>query len=192
MRVKQQVIVRIVITIGLGLGFALPAAATSIVASDAFLSPFGDRSTGAGQLVVANGATTAGNVIWSGPVAVDADTEYYSSAWMSSNHGADIAPLAFSINGVAVATPFTSARPDHWRHSHGPWPSGDPELVLALVEHDAASGGHDSAIDDFALDMTVPLTANPEPASLTLLATGLFGAAAMLRRRYRAQVRRMN
>jgi hypothetical protein len=146
---------------------------------------FGDHTSGTGQMMVVNGATTVGKVVWSDPVAIAANTDYYFSAWIASSYSANPAQLAFSINGVALAAPFTlGLTTGDWQQFSVPWNSGDRRLaVVALVNQNVAFGGNDFAIDDIALDTAAPLTANPEPASLTLLATGLFGAAAILRRR---------
>jgi hypothetical protein len=147
---------------------------------------FGDHTTGTGQMMVINGSMTAGTVVWSDDVSVAANTNYFFSAWIASNYALNPAQLIFSINGIALGPMFpASSITGTWQQFFVPWNSGGSSSAsIALVNQNLEYGGNDFALDDLSLTTSgPPLTANPEPASVILLATGLLGAGARLRKR---------
>jgi len=163
---------------------------------------FGDHTTGDGGMLIVNGSSSAGALVWSVTVDVEADTEYDFSAWAASAYPANPASLAFSINGTVMDAPFLlSSNTGMWQRFSALWYSGDDTTArLSLVGLNTVLHGNDFALDDIALTPVVPFVprrfdpdpddppddpppAVPEPSSLILLGSGLAAAAERRRRR---------
>lgn len=50
---------------------------------------YGDHTTGSGKMMVVNGATSAGIIVWQQSVPVSPDTNYILSLWLSSCYAAN-------------------------------------------------------------------------------------------------------
>lgn len=174
---------------GSGYGFAvtddcLPPGIYDVVAQPSDCHPywatFGDHTSGAGNMMVINGAGSVNVEVWSETVSVIADTQYYFSTWIASSHPTSPAMLDFSINGASIGTTFTaSSTPGIWQQFFTSWYSGaNTTAQLSLVNQNTAFQGNDFALDDIVLDTVVPTQATdvgavPEPASWPLLAAAI-------------------
>lgn len=151
-------------------------------------APFGDHTTGTGNMMAVNGAQVPGVAVWSQSVGVIPDTTYYFSAWVATVHPDSPAQLNFSVNGIAIGSTFqANSSTGVWDLFFTPWFSG-PNVVatIAILNENTAQSGNDFALDDIGLDDSRPgggsdTTPVPEPATLTLLAGGLAAVVARAR-----------
>ncbi len=117
---------------------------------------FTDHSTGAGNMMAINGASTPIDV-WCQTVSVSPNTYYDMSAWFS-NWSADtvdgLPQIVFSVNGTPTSsTPFSFVpTPGVWTRFHYIWYSGTTTSATFCI-HDqvTVATGNDFAIDDIAL-----------------------------------------
>ncbi len=150
---------------------------------------FGDHTSGAGNMMIVNGATAAGVNVWSETgLTVLSSTTYFFSTWVRSTYDASPAMLDFSVNGSVIGSLTAGLISDGWQQFYGTWTSGAATTLadLALVNNNTAFSGNDFALDDIAFGLTRPGV--PEPSTWALMLMG-FGAIGYAVRRQRAFVK---
>jgi hypothetical protein len=134
-----------------------------------------DHTTGQGNMMIVNGSrnTFAGLNVWSDTCAVDLNTTYDFSAWMTAIYPNSQSNLAISINGKLIGAIQLAGSPGTWQHFFEPWFSGsDTTAKITLVDLTHVAGGNDFAIDDIGFDKRSPV---PIPAAVWLFGSGLLG-----------------
>lgn len=120
-------------------------------------SSCGDHTSGHGNYMVVNGATTPNTVVWSQTVNVEPNTEYAFSAWVSNitspGLATSVAYLQFMINGVQVGPVFHSPTTlAQWARYYEVWNSGSTtSATIAIVNQNTVGGGNDFGLDDISL-----------------------------------------
>lgn len=113
---------------------------------------FGDHTSGSGNMLIVNGASTTGVTVWKENIPIIPNTDYVFSVWATSANQASPAILNFSINGSALGTiSLSSAVSDGtWQYFTTTWNSGSTSgtVPIALVNQNTAAGGNDFAVDD--------------------------------------------
>ncbi len=118
-------------------------------------SSFGDHTSGTGNMMIINGASTAVDV-WCQTLSVAPNTDYQFSAWFANcssvTTGPNVPILQFKVNGtlVGVPTPVTAA-PGTWVNFFITWNSG-PATSANICIYDAVTtaAGNDFVIDDIS------------------------------------------
>ena len=146
---------------------------------------YGDHTTGAGLMMAMNGccepAVSPIPIVWTQSVAVDPDTDYLFSMFVSSWFPALPAVLEVSTAELgSIGTVTAPSVAGLWRGFQAALNSGaNSILTLQIVDTFVLTGG---AGNDFALD-DISLVKVPEPTTVTLLALGLISLAFAHRRR---------
>ncbi|MEY5048726.1 MAG: hypothetical protein RLZZ175_2085 [Bacteroidota bacterium] len=119
----------------------------------------GDHTSGSGNMMVVNGANTAGVTVWCGSVSVNPNSSYTFSTWVASVHPTSPAILQFSINGVNLGSPFTaSSTTCTWQQFCETWSSGaNTTASICIVNQNTAASGNDFALDDIQMGVTATL-----------------------------------
>jgi gliding motility-associated-like protein len=127
----------------------------------------GDKTTGTGNMLVADGATAAGSVVWSQTVPVESSKNYTFSFWVQNigdgskatfNVSIDGVPTTIALipispisatNNVTAGTPATTVC--NWTNITGTWASGSNTLAtIKIIDSNISGGGNDFAIDDIS------------------------------------------
>ncbi len=113
---------------------------------------FGDHTTGTGNMMVVNGASTANVNIWCQTIAVTPNTLYDFSAWGATCVASAPAILQFAINGNLIGTPLAlPLTTGVWTQFHATWNSGtNTSITICITDQATAASGNDFAIDDIA------------------------------------------
>lgn len=140
-------------------------------------SGLGDHTTGTGNFMVADGATTAGQNFWCQTVNVSPNTWYDLSAWIATvfvNPNSQVATLQFSINGTPVGNNFNAPWPfNQWAQFSATWFSGtSTSATICMTDLVTVGSGNDFALDDLFFGPqvagcsstdTMTITVNPLP-----------------------------
>ena len=116
---------------------------------------FHDHTTGTGNMMAINGASTPISV-WCETVPVTPNTNYDFSAWVANWSGADVGTgvpiLQFQINGTLIGTAdaITSAC-GVWVNFFATWNSGvNTSANICIFDETTAADGNDFALDDIS------------------------------------------
>ncbi len=119
------------------------------------IASFGDHTTGTGNMMAINGASTAISV-WCQTIAVTPNTNYAFSAWAtiwsSISVGAQAPILQFQIDGVLIGSPFTiNSAPGAWMNFYAVWNSGaNTTATICIYDACTAASGNDFSLDDIS------------------------------------------
>ncbi len=138
---------------------------------------FGDHTTGAGLMMIVNGATTPDRTVWQQTISVVSESTYTLSGWAASwgnpGNGIDPSPadLRLLVNGTQIGSDF-SITPENgqWTQFLASWNSGtSTTATIRIVDVNTEPFGNDFTLDD--LSFIGP--AVPEPSALASLVSGL-------------------
>jgi gliding motility-associated-like protein len=125
-------------------------------AKDHPLAPsFGDHTTGKGNMMAMNGASTPIDV-WCETVPVTPNTDYAFSAWFSNWSGDTLTNLPliqFQINGTLLGTGTFKFIPTQglWTKFYSTWNSGTSTSAgICIYDMQTAAYGNDFAVDDIS------------------------------------------
>ena len=113
---------------------------------------FGDHTTGAGNMMIVDGATVANRSIWCQTVNVTPNTDYEFSTWIATVISQNPARLQFSINGVTLGNIFVaSSIQGVWNQFFNTWNSGAATSAdICILNQNTIAQGNDFAIDDIS------------------------------------------
>ncbi|MCX6182469.1 MAG: gliding motility-associated C-terminal domain-containing protein [Bacteroidetes bacterium] len=111
-----------------------------------------DHTSGTGNLMVMDAAVTPNVGIWCETVAVNKNTDYQFTTWVTPVTQENPPLLQFSINNVPLAQPFNV--PDQvckWNEFYALWNSGNATSAdICILNQDTISMGNDFALDDIS------------------------------------------
>lgn len=113
-------------------------------------APCGDHTSGGGNMMAVNGAGIPNLNVWCQTVAIQPNTQYVFSAWVTSLHPSSPARLQFSINGSPIGPIFTAPSTTcTWLNFYTLWNSGtNTSATICIVNQNTTLGGNDFALDD--------------------------------------------
>ncbi len=114
-----------------------------------------DHTSGTGNMMLVNGATTANQTIWCQTVSVQPGRDYAFSTWVQMLGASNPAILQFSINGNLLGAPFTAnATPCVWTEFYELWNSGtNTSANICIVNQNTIASGNDFALDDISFSV---------------------------------------
>ncbi len=137
-------------------------------------APCDDHTTGAGNMMVVNGAGTPNINVWCQTVPVTPNSQYVLSAWVTSVVASSPALLQFSINGSTVGPIFSApGTVCNWINYFQTWNSGaSSSATICIVNQNTLLSGNDFALDDivFAPTCTVRDTVRVFVVNVTAMA----------------------
>jgi gliding motility-associated-like protein len=112
----------------------------------------GDHTTGNGNMLLVNGATTANQSVYCQTVNVVPNTDYAFSAWLATLTQGNLAQLQFSINSSLLGNVFTApANNCDWQQFYSVWNSGaNTTATICIVNQNTNAGANDFALDDIS------------------------------------------
>lgn len=127
---------------------------------------FGDHTTGRGRMLVVNGATAPGRVVWSQTVRAFPNTRSEFRFWVASwgrtdDSGASPNPahLVVRIDGGPVGEAAVApAKTGVWAQWVGRWapPDGTTRATLTITDENTEFLGNDFALDDLSFTQAPP------------------------------------
>ncbi|MBD0256285.1 MAG: hypothetical protein ICV83_11250, partial [Cytophagales bacterium] len=105
--------------------------------------------TGEGKFLAVDGSDGANKIVWQQEIAVQENTLYFFSAWVSNLYTIYPAVLQFSINGKLLDKPFhTPKERNRWEQFFVNWQSGGhTKAVITIVSQNPGSDGNDFGLD---------------------------------------------
>jgi hypothetical protein len=111
---------------------------------------------GSGNFMIVNGATIAGQSVWSQTISVLPNTAYDFSTFISSVNEANPANLRFQINGVVLGPNIVaSTTRGRWDQFIAAWNSGSNSTAeIAIINDNTIAGGNDFGLDNISFKST--------------------------------------
>jgi gliding motility-associated-like protein len=127
----------------------------------------GDHTTGSGNMLLVNGATTPNISVYCQTVNVVPNTDYAFSAWLTSLSANNPAQLQFSINGTLLGNVFTASTTTCvWQQFYEVWNSGsNTTATICIVNQNTIASGNDFALDDISFS---PLCTGTDTVTITV------------------------
>lgn len=146
------------------------AVASNATATHSNFAPCTDH-TGGGNMMVVNGAATAGVSVWCQTITVTPNTNYAFSAWLASMVPSNPAVLQFTINGQALGSTFAATSLTcTWGQFYQIWSSGsNTSAQICITNQNTFTSGNDFALDDISFTPfcsytdSVSVVVNPYP-----------------------------
>jgi hypothetical protein len=128
--------------------------ATNPAAWNSSFANMGDNTSGTGNMMMINGATTAGATVWEQTVSVTANTTYSFSGWIASIFpGASSVILA--VNGAQLETVTGPSDIAEWEAFGTTWNSGaSTSATVTIRQNSIGFLGNDYALDDLSFVAT--------------------------------------
>ncbi|WP_462252093.1 PKD domain-containing protein [Ferruginibacter sp.] len=125
---------------------------TNPVAWNPGAAPCVDHTSSGGNMMLVNGATTPGTIVWRETVNVTANTNYNFACWVQSIYFAEPAQLQFSINNILIGSVFSPGSTTcNWQRFFSNWNSGsNTTAIISIVNLNTVAGGNDFALDDIS------------------------------------------
>ncbi len=129
----------------------------------------GDHTTGNGNMLLVNGATTPNVSVYCETVNVLPNTDYAFTTWLVTLTAGNLAQLQFSINGSLLGSTFIApATLCTWQQFYTVWNSGvNTTANICVVNQNTNAGANDFALDDISFSPlctatdSVIITVNP-------------------------------
>ncbi|MFY8214396.1 MAG: beta strand repeat-containing protein, partial [Flavobacterium sp.] len=151
-----------------------------VTSPSAWFNPFtncGDHTTGTGNMLVADGATTPNSIVWRQTVPVVSNRVYNFGFWIQSVVSNNPANIEVFINGVSVGfrlapTDINCTSAFRWVQYSTTWNSlASSSADIVLYNRNTNLSGNDFAIDDISLttasscslSASKTITVNPIP-----------------------------
>jgi gliding motility-associated-like protein len=130
--------------------------------------PLPDHTSGTGNVMMVNGSSSLNATVWCQTIAVNTNTTYLFSTWLSSIHNTNPAQLQFSINGNTVGSIFNApVATGVWAQFFTSWNSGvNTSANVCIVNQNTSGGGNDFALDDISFQECV--LSSSETVSVTI------------------------
>ena len=114
---------------------------------------FGDNTTGDGNLLLVNGATTPDVTVWETTVAVNPNTNYLFSTAIATIFPVEPALLNVTINGELLTEIEAPDEVAIWESVASPWNSGAAtSATIRITDLNLISFGNDFALDDIKFE----------------------------------------
>lgn len=112
-----------------------------------------DHTTGTGNFLIVNGATTAASSTWCQTIPVDPNSFYRISYWLTSLVAQSPASLQITLNGFPFFGPTSApASINQWINFSQTWTSGlNTSVTMCLVNGNNNGTGNDFGIDDITV-----------------------------------------
>jgi gliding motility-associated-like protein len=122
----------------------------NITSWHSLLQPCLDHTSGNGNMLLLNGATSENVNIWKQTVTVLPNTDYQFSTWLQSLYPVNPARLQFAINGINLGNIFeANSSTCIWTNFYTIWNSGNnTTATISIVNKNTIASGNDFAIDD--------------------------------------------
>lgn len=139
----------------------------------------GDHTTGSGNMLLVNGATTPNETIWCQTVNVLPNASYAFSTWLMTLSAGNPAQLQFSINGTLLGSVFTASNTTCiWQQFYEVWNSGtNTTASICIVNQNTIASANDFAIDDISFSQlctaTDSVTVTVHNPSTVIIDTGI-------------------
>lgn len=117
-------------------------------------------TTGPGNMMVVNGSNVPNTTVWSQTIAIDPNTNYSFSTWVTSVENisqSNVAVLQFFINGVQIGPVFSPTLLScNWQQFAQTWNSGVNTSATISIIAQVSSGNNDFAIDNITFNTVCP------------------------------------
>nr|MBS0036732.1 gliding motility-associated C-terminal domain-containing protein [Saprospiraceae bacterium] len=112
----------------------------------------GDHTSGSGNMLIADGATTPGQQVWCQTVSVLPDTDYFFQFFVTTVFSPAPANIGATFNGIPIGSVNATSTTCEWMEFSEVWNSGGVNNVTICLENlNTIHFGNDFALDDISL-----------------------------------------